>query len=340
MHIDNNHVTARDKCNSGDAGLVMPFVDPATPRSTSDRWATSSPTPGQSRQSNDILKWDGSSDNDSVVIASPSIDAWMLGVALYQLFSGGPLFHTDFGDNITDQEELLKLARFDNEFKSKKGDRIPDLLARNVVTQLLNKDSRLRPTMHQIRYHPFFTGRQAARLVGQEAEFDVFLSYRVASDRAYVTSVYKRLTEAGLKVWWDAECLQPGELWEVGFCKGLIRSRIFVPLLSRNATNCEGNKRQNFTLLTPDSPCDNVLLEHMMALDLFSRGLIKKVYPLLIGDEMQDPETGGRFIGEYFKAGCCPSFLPSAPRVVVASVVRKLVDHLDTQGLGTLTTFC
>ena len=37
---------------------------------------------------------------------------------------------------------------------------------------------------------------------------DVFLSYRVASDRDRVEALYNQLTAAGLRVWWDQKCLK------------------------------------------------------------------------------------------------------------------------------------
>ena len=46
--------------------------------------------------------------------------------------------------------------------------------------------------------------------LGDEPEFDVFLSYRVRSDSERVAILYDVLTQAGLKVWWDKKCLEPG----------------------------------------------------------------------------------------------------------------------------------
>jgi hypothetical protein len=85
------------------------------------------------------------------------------------------------------------------------------LLARNLVAQMLNNDAAKRPNMNQVMAHPFFTGKTAARMVGEDAEFDVFLSYRVASEAKTVEVVYDALTAAGIKVWWDKLCLKAGE---------------------------------------------------------------------------------------------------------------------------------
>ena len=47
----------------------------------------------------------------------------------------------------------------------------------------------------------------AARMIGEAADFDVFISYRVESDSDHAAFIYKMLTAAGVKVWWDRECL-------------------------------------------------------------------------------------------------------------------------------------
>ena len=65
-----------------------------------------------------------------------------------------------------------------------------------------------------------------------------------------------------LQVWWDRKCLAPGVPWKEGFCNGLVNSRTFVCLLSRNAINHPTSARQSFPMLTEASACDNVLLEY------------------------------------------------------------------------------
>ena len=62
--------------------------------------------------------------------------------------------------------------------------------------------------------------------------------------------------------------------WEQGFCEGLVSSRAFVPLLSRDAINHPDKDWQNFSKLTADSSCDNVFLEHRLAVELQELGLI------------------------------------------------------------------
>ena len=61
--------------------------------------------------------------------------------------------------------------------------------------------------------HPFITGKAPSRMIGEKPEFDIFLSYRVASDSHHVKMLYEKLTEKGLKVWLDQKCLLFGKPW-------------------------------------------------------------------------------------------------------------------------------
>ena len=96
---------------------------------------------------------------------------------------------------------LMKLHLFSEEFKCNQLDMIKDLLARNVISQMLTKDPARRPLMSQVLAHPFFTGRQTARLVGMAPEFDVFISYRVASDAHHAEQLFHLLSAHEIKVW-------------------------------------------------------------------------------------------------------------------------------------------
>ncbi len=104
-------------------------------------------------------------------------------------------------------------------------------------------------------------------------------------------------------------------------------SRAFVPLLSRDAINHPDKDLQNFSKLTADSKCDNVFLEHRLAVELQGLGLIEKVFPVFIGDA--DAATGE--YGNYFGGGCHPKL----PDVCVKAVEEKLHHHMESQALGT-----
>ena len=45
-------------------------------------------------------------------------------------------------------------------------------------------------------------------------EYDVFISYRVASDEMLASSIHDKLLLAGLRVWFDKSCLAGGVAWE------------------------------------------------------------------------------------------------------------------------------
>ena len=227
-----------------------------------------------------------------------------------------------------DEDQLRILFNWTTEFKSKRLQKVKDPYARNLVSRLLMKDPSKRPDASHALAHPFLSGKRVARMIGEEAEYDIFLSYRVKSDLHHCELMYEMLTEKGLRVWWDKKCLQPGVDWEEGFCEGLIKSKAFVALLSRAGL-------QNFEGLTDSSFCDNVLLEYRLALELQSFNLLEAVFPVMIGDSSGDSSgdsTDPRACTytNYYKSGCSPN----CPDIVVMSVEEKLNEHLNNQGLG------
>ena len=223
-----------------------------------------------------------------------------------------------------DQKHLQCLYDWTDAYKIERLQKVSDPYARNLVSRLLMKDPSKRPDASHVLAHPFVSGKRVARMIGEEAEYDVFLSYRVNSDLHHCELMYEMLTEKGLRVWWDKKCLQPGADWEGGLCEGLIKSRAFVPLWSRGGL-------QNFESLVEASRCDNVLLEYRLALELLSFNLLDAVFPVLIGDSSGDSaDPRACTYTNYYKAGCSPN----CPDVVVKSVEEKLCEHLNNQGLG------
>ena len=150
--------------------------------------------------------------------AHPSQDAWSLGMVVYYLVTNITFFPCDsVGENIYNSKDLKNLFEFPDYLKQEMLLRVSDLQLRNLLSNLLNKDPLKRPTMTQVLSHPFLTGKVPSRMIGEKPEFDVFLSYRVASDSHHVKIFYDLLTEKGLKVWWDSKCLEFGKPWEEGF---------------------------------------------------------------------------------------------------------------------------
>jgi hypothetical protein len=214
------------------------------------------------------------------------------------------------------------LASWTDDFKEERLNEVKDRHARNLLKKLLNKDPERRPvSIAQVLAHPFISGHKPVRMEGEEAEFDAFLSYRVAADFEHVERMYHLLTEAGLKIWWDKKCLQPGVDWEQGFCDGLARSRNFIAFISRNAIKHREKDFNNYEHLKPDSSVDNVLLEHRMALELRKMGLIEKMFPIMVGDTKPDGSYSN-----YFGSGCHPG---NTPEVVVSSIELTLKEHFN-----------
>ena len=132
--------------------------------------------------SDDRSRGDPPSDETVVLLpASPSYDLWSLGVLFFELCTGEPLFLADEEGNI-DEDDLMLLRSWSNELKKKKLVKVKDPVARHLLSQLLTKDPTKRPSAKRVLTHPFITGKKAffQRLTGESAEFDVFLSYRVA----------------------------------------------------------------------------------------------------------------------------------------------------------------
>ena len=271
--------------------------------------------------------------NYELLTAHPSFDAWSLGCILYQMCTADvkPLLQGGQDDNLVGArkglDNLFSLSEWSPELKADKLADVPDKLARNLLSQMLHKDPLQRPSLARVLAHSFLSGKKVARLVGEKPKYDVFLSYRVASDSQHVEKLYNLLTAQGFKVYWDKLCLEPGVDWEQGFCEGLVSSRAFVPLLSRDAINHPDITWQNFSKLSADSRCDNVFLEHRLAVELQGLGLIEKMFPVFIGN--LDATTSE--YSHYFGSGCHPSL----SEITVKSVEEKLRHHMESQALGT-----
>lgn len=109
-------------------------------------------------------------------------------------------FRQDCEGNIH-PDDLHELGNASNESIAHSVSQISNYQARNLVSQLLCVDKLRRANIYQALNHPFLTGRNAVRMIGEKAEFDVFISYRVASDAHNVEKLYNLLTQNGLKVW-------------------------------------------------------------------------------------------------------------------------------------------
>lgn len=75
--------------------------------------------------------------------------------------------------------------------------------------------------------------RSERQLSSVAYDTDVFISYS-RTDSAIATNLYNALTAKGLKVWYDSNSIEKAEDWEVAISNGIRKTRLFVPILSKN----------------------------------------------------------------------------------------------------------
>ena len=154
---------------------------------------------------------------------------------------------------------------------------------------------------------------------GGTYEFDVFLSYRVSTDKELVRDLCEKLTRKGLRVYLDQKEIKVGTNWKKSFCKAVLHSKVVVLVVSRGTFRCQhlckGSTggacaqkcRNNLWDVDAENGDDNVLLEHDLALELFDLGRVRKIFPLLVGDVMpaqrflDDDQT---VYTDFFKTEC------------------------------------
>ena len=271
-----------------------------------------------------------------LLFADPSFDMWGLGATLFQLLTGHTLVHATASDNTVDAADERALANWSNDFKSSHLKLVKDTAAMLLLSRLLSKDPSKRPTSAEVLDHPFLTGRTSIRFESQPADWDVFLSYRVAADEILARALYALLTAAGLRVWFDKAdgCIPAGCEWRTAFCGGLCTSRVFIPLISRTAVSGAANIG-NWKELRNDSKCDNMFLEQRLAVELLERKLLERCCPVFIGDE-------AKFAGRKRLPNAEPSHVgwdwSAAPSLtdptIVTSVETELCLQLESAGLG------
>jgi len=108
---------------------------------------------------------------------------------------------------------------------------------------------------------------------------DVFINYRVKTEKDLATKLFYALSAEArsdgknFRPFLDAQCLNDGEDWEIGFLNGLENSAVMILLISEDGIKgIEG----------ADKWQDNVLLEYEYAIEKNEKGTAL-LLPMLIG---------------------------------------------------------
>lgn len=68
---------------------------------------------------------------------------------------------------------------------------------------------------------------------GHQYDTDVFISYS-RRDSEIAKRIYDALTEVGIRAWYDIRDIPGGSSWKQTFLKGVLNTRLFIPILSSN----------------------------------------------------------------------------------------------------------
>ena len=83
---------------------------------------------------------------------------------------------------------------------------------------------------------------------------------------------------------------QDGQRFDENFARGLAGSTVFAPVLSARCL-------KSFVELGHQDKEDFVLMEFMMAIELQRRGIVKAIFPILVGEQSRD----GKFSQSFFE---------------------------------------
>ncbi len=89
------------------------------------------------------------------------------------------------------------------------------------------------PSMVIKRIKEDMEARSIANTLQTSYDTDVFISYS-RSDSAVAKKLFEKLSDDGLKVWYDNNSIKKAADWEVSIENGIKKTRLFLPILSKN----------------------------------------------------------------------------------------------------------
>lgn len=135
-----------------------------------------------------------------------------------------------------------------------------------------------------------------------------YLSHRPTTDGDLASELYAQLRLQGINPWFDGPDA-PDQPWVNDICEAMFRCGVYVPLISKAAI-------EGFASLRPDSPCDPLLLECTVALELHERGEII-VLPAFVAEPNGTTGYLGHFVNH------------AGPDVTVESIRVRCHQHMS-----------
>ena len=229
---------------------------------------------------------------DSIV--STQTDLWSLGVVVFECLSGRLPFAPSEHDRnriayaivnavapelIDVVEEVGVVSDGMNDFVGK--------ALQKELGQRFGTAAEMRAALHEMLSTPGDTA------------FSLFISYRVWCDKEFAEALFRAASacqlkpgrENRLKVYLDKVRIVDGLRFDVNFAKGLANSTVFAPLLSASCL-------KNFVELGQEDKEDFVLAEWIMALELEKQGIVKAIFPIVMGEQGKD----GKYSETFFES--------------------------------------
>ena len=227
-------------------------------------------------------------------VVTAQTDLWSLAVVMFEALSGT----LPFAQSETADDVKIMLAVRDVDLAAPRLEAVIEEVGAvsepmcDFINKALQKDSSKR----------FGTAVEmqealdaAMRYQGDDA-FDLFISYRVWCDKEFAEALYRAASacqlhpgrEHRMKVYLDKVRIVDGQRFDENFAKGLANSAVFTPLVSASCL-------KNFVELGQEDKEDFVLAEWIMAVELQSKGIIKAILPIVMGEQGKDGKYSQTF---------------------------------------------
>lgn len=225
------------------------------------------------------------------VVVTPQTDLWSLGVVMFECLSGALPFAPKESDQFKIGYAILHEAAPElSDALTEVGAVTDGMVA--FVQKALQKDLSQR----------FGTATEMTAALNSmltmsgDERFGLFISYRVWCDKEFAEALFTATSKCQLqpgrehriKVYLDKVCIVDGQPFDVNFAKALGNSTVFSPLVSANCL-------KNFVELGKTDKEDFVLAEWIMALELQKQGVVKAIFPIVMGEQTKDGKYSQTF---------------------------------------------